>query len=88
MKNIIFKSLVIGAMVFGVTIVANAQDSSKSVYELREIKRVKPVDLSKVKKVHSDKVSQKPNRVVSKKKAVKNAAYYRLEKAPIKKTVK
>lgn len=90
MKNIIFKSLVIGALVFGVSIVANAQDTTKPVYKVNELKQVIVKDSSPLRAIYAERVEadKKTKRVVPKSVIVKEAAHFRLEKAPEKRVVK
>lgn len=90
MKNIIFKSLVIGVLVMGVSIVANAQDSPKTNFKINSTEEVKQLDLSHIKKLKAEKLDaeKKQNRVVPKKVQIKDATHMRLEKAPEKRTVK
>lgn len=90
MKNIIFKSLVIGAMVFGVSLVSNAQDSQQPDFQLKKVKVEKIKDISYLDDLRVIKNNETPKKknVIRKRATVKEASYTKLEKAQVKSVVK
>lgn len=90
MKNIIFKSLVIGAMVFGVSLVSNAQDSQQPDFQLKKVKVEKIKDISyldDLRAIKNNKTPKKKN-VIRKRATVKESSYTKLEKAQVKSVIK
>lgn len=92
MKSIIMKSIVVGVLVFGVSIVANAQGETRSENEQMIIKRAKAniKELVALMPVKAKEITEpkKPKRVFLQEKAVKKSVYHPLEIAPHKKSVK